>query len=186
MFRLARLRQLSNQIHRSLRNWRGVRVFCAVWFTLISVGFPNTLAQLVSNARTTSVSRDCRCSLTKRLSGSCCCVRTGNVLAKKSCCSAGSAIPVRHKSTESRSCCAPATIREDVSSNSQETEFAVSRCGCDPDSSDKSTLTLEPRILVTASAIVIPVTVSIYDAFPTVRVESAMCQPPVPPPKIVL
>ena len=65
-------------------------------------------------------------------------------------------------------------------------ELSISRCDCGSDSPEGGSLIQEPRSLATVSVISLPETTVAFVALPADRVESALLQPPVPPPKIVL
>ncbi len=176
------LKSSAQQIVRRSMSWRTARAFCAVWFTLTSVGLPMSLSSFSQTACARSPGSQCRCSLSKRLSGMCCCSREASQSQPaKSCCSTKKTAPKSFEPNASEPnasthCAAKAT----------RVEFSIARCDCAPDSPDGLSLVQEPRMPVAASAILLSATNGMFDAIPVDRVESTLLFPPVPPPKIVL
>ncbi len=164
------------QLGRHSLSWRTARLFCAVWFTLTSIGLPVSLSQMSENSCTRNPGSQCRCSLTKRMSGTCCCARESQPKSAKSCCSVKKSAS-RLSEPISLACC---------SSKAPRVELSISRCECSSDSPEGASLIQEPRLPVTLSAISLPETNVAFCARPAERVESALLLPLVPPPKVVL
>ena len=179
-----RVIQSARQLCRLAFSWRSARVFCAVWFALTSVGFPLSLSQLGRASCATNPGQQCRCSLTKRMSGTCCCSRGSKPQATKSCCAA--------KQTASRvappeaACCSSKSTGPTVAATPQKVELSIARCDCGSDSPQGVSQSQEPRLPVMATVISVPEPNIAFVAFPDDRVESALLLPPVPPPKVVL
>lgn len=166
------------QICRYALSWRTARVFCAVWFTLTSIGLPGSLSLFGRSSCAINPGAQCRCSLSKRMSGTCCCSRDAQPQPAKSCCSVKRSAPKWSEPTAS-ACC---------SSKSPKIELSIARCDCgsDSDSPNEVSLIQEPRLPATLSEISLPETNVAFAAFPEDRVESVLRLPPVPPPKVVL
>ena len=166
----------ARQIVRYTMSWRTARAFCAVWFALTSVGLPMSLSSLTSMSCAKNPESQCRCSMSKRLSGTCCCRQAEPQQVAKSCCSAKKPSPKTSEPTVSRNC----------SSIFSRTELSIARCDCPADSPESVSPVQEPRLPADASAMALPNTTATFAALPTERVESALLLPPVPPPKVVL
>ena len=157
-------------------SWRTARVFCAVWFALTSVGLPFSLSQMSETCCARNPGAQCRCSLTKRLSGTCCCGREAQPQLANSCCSVKMSAPKLSGPTSS-ACCSLKAPKIDLS---------IARCDCGSDSTDGVSLNQEPRLPATSSVVSLAKTNVAFAMLPADRVESALLFPPVPPPKIVL
>ncbi len=171
--------RLNASVRQTLRHtlsWRTARVFCAVWFTLTSVGLPMGLSSLGNTSCARSPGSQCRCSLSKRLSGTCCCSRDAQPQLVKSCCSDKKSAAKLSEPIAS-ACC---------SSKAPAQELSIARCDCGSDSPESVSLNHEPRLPATSSVISVPETNVAFAVLPADRVESALLLPPVPPPKIVL
>lgn len=177
-------KQSSGRIYRQASRWRTARAFCAVWFALSSVGFPLSLSRLGGASCATNPSQQCRCSLTKRMSGKCCCSRDSKPQATKSCCSAKQSVP--KVSQAEAICCASKPSVPTVAATPQKVELSIARCDCGSDSPEGVSLSQEPRLPAITAVISLPETNVAFVALRADRVESALLLPPVPPPKIVL
>lgn len=170
-----RLKSVARQILRPAMTWRTARAFCAVWFTLTSIGLPLGLSQFGQSSCARTPGAECRCSLTKRMSGTCCCSRDAQQQPAKSCCSVKKSAP--KWTGPSSACC---------SSKASKNELSMARCDCGPGSPEGVSLIQEPRLPATGSAISLPKTNVAFAVLPADRVVSALLMPPVPPPKVVL
>ncbi len=166
----------ARQLCRHSLSWRTARLFYAVWFALTSIGLPGSVSQIDAASCARSPGSQCRCSLTKRMSGTCCCNREAQAKLTKSCCSVKKSAP---KLTEPivSACC---------SSKVPKVELSISRCDCDSDSPASESLIQEPRLPAVVSVISSPEIAAAFVALPAERVESVLLLPPVPPPKVVL
>ena len=185
MRRSLRFTQSARRVCRQALNWRIARAFCAVWFTLTSIGFPSTLPQLAGSSCATNSGQNCRCSIAKRMSGTCCCAGDSKPQAPKSCCSAKPSVP-KLTGPVVPSCCPSKATAQGVATTPQKVELNIARCGCDTDSPENVSLAQEPRLSAPAAVISLLETTVAFVALPDDRVESALRQPPVPPPKVVL
>ncbi|MFM9966596.1 MAG: hypothetical protein ACKV2Q_35915 [Planctomycetaceae bacterium] len=161
---------------RQTLSWRTARLFCAVWFALTSVGLPGSLSQLGGASCARKPGSQCACSLTKRMSGTCCCRREAQPQVAKSCCSV--------KKSESK--LAEPVAMACHSAKTPNVELGISRCDCGSESPEGHSLIQEPRLPASVSVISSPEATVALIALPADRVESALLLPPVPPPKIVL
>lgn len=180
-----RITHSTRQLGRHSLNWRTARLFCAVWFTLTSIGLPGSLSLMTENSCARKPGSQCHCSLAKRMSGTCCCGRESQQQLVKTCCSAKkSALKV----TESTGtgCCSSKSKPQRAAATSPRAELSISRCDCGSESPENVSLAQEPRLPVTVAAISFPEMNVAFVASPADRVESALLLPPVPPPKIVL
>lgn len=170
---------------RQALTWRTARVFCAVWFTLTSIGFPGNLSLLSEKNCARNPGSQCRCSLAKRMSGTCCCGREGHVQLVKSCCSTKVS---NLKKTEqlAAACCSSKSKNQRTAATSPRAELSISQCDCGAESPQNVSLAQEPRLPVVVSAFFFPEVTTAFVASPADRVESALLLPPVPPPKVVL
>lgn len=180
-----RFTKMARRACRQTLSWWTVRAFCAVWFTLTSVGFPAALQQFGGSNCASNPGQNCRCSITKRMSGTCCCSRDSKPQTAKSCCSVKRSVP-KLTETAAPSCCSLKSKGLRVSATPQKSELSVSRCDCSSDFPESVSLVQEPRLPATVSVISLPKATVAFDALPVEWVESALLQPPVPPPKIVL
>lgn len=176
MWRCVRWNHSVRHLCRQALSWRTARLFCAAWFMLTSVGLPMGLSQFGESSCAQNPGTQCRCSLTKRLSGTCCCRSEASQQLAKSCCSVKKSAP---KVTEQSGpkCC---------SSKAAKHELSIARCDCPSDSSEGVSLTQEPRSLASVSVLSLLETQVALVALPVERVESALLLPPVLPPKVVL
>lgn len=164
--------------------WRGSRLFCAVWFTLTSLGFPLDLFNVRSTSCAVNPGQGCRCSMAKRMSGTCCCRNEAVPVAEQSCCSikkSSSSVPQAQAE-----CCGSKKNPSVVSTKSSEVELAVAACDCSSDVPGGSSLEQQPRLLaapVVLSELVVAVVVCKSG---DKQAESASLAPPIPPPKIVV
>lgn len=159
-----------------LLRWRTARLLCAVWFTLTSIGLPGSFSQMGGVSCARNPGSQCRCSLTKRMSGSCCCSREAQQPLAKSCCSVKKVEPKLPQPAAS-ACCWSRTLK---------VELSVTRCDCPSDAPESVSLIQEPRLPAAASVVFQPKMIAALVALPAERVESALLLPPVPPPKVVL
>lgn len=166
----------ARQLGRQTWCWRAARLFCAVWFALTSVGLPGSLAQFGEARCARNPGSQCGCSLTKRMSGTCCCRREAQPQVAKSCCSVKKSAP---KLAE------PAAMACG-SSKTPKGELRISRCDCGSESPEGKSLIQESRLPAAVSVISWPETTVALVTIPAERVESALLLPPVPPPKVVL
>jgi hypothetical protein len=175
----------ARRVCRQALSWRLVRAFCAVWFTLTSVGFPAALQQFGGSNCASNPGQNCRCSITKRMSGTCCCSRDSKPQATKSCCSVKPSVPKLTRPV-APSCCPSKSTAQCVAATPQKVELSISRCDCGSEFPDSVSLAQEPRLSAPAAVISLPETMVAFVALPDDRMESALRQPPEPPPKIVL
>ena len=160
-----RLKSSTRQIVRRSLSWRIARAICAVWFTLTSVGLPMSLLSFGNPSCARSPGSQCLCSLSKRLSETCCCSRgASQPQLAKSCCSTKKGAPKLSGPTASTHC----------ASKTPRVELSIARCDCAPDSPDSLSLVQEPRLPVAASAILLLATTGTFDALPTDRIESVL------------
>ena len=176
MWRCLRFTLSARQLGRHSLSWRTARLLCAVWFALTSIGLPGSVSQMGGASCARSPGSQCRCSLTKRMIGSCCCSREVQPQIAKSCCSvkktaAKLAEPI------ATACCSSKTLKA---------ELSLSRCDCGSETPESVSLIQEPRLPATVSAISWPEEAVAFVVLPAERVESALLLPPVPPPKVVL
>lgn len=166
----------ARQLGRHSLSWRTARLFCAVWFALTSIGLPGNVSQIGGASCARNPGSQCRCSLTKRTSGTCCCSREAQAKLAKSCCSVKTSAA---KLTEpiASACC---------SSQAPKLELSISRCDCGSDSPASESLIQEPRLPAVVSVISSPETAVALVVLPAERVASALLLPPVRPPKVVL
>lgn len=175
----------ARQFCRQALNWRTARVFCAVWFTLTSIGFPGSLSLLSGKNCARNPGSQCRCSLAKRMSGTCCCGRESQSQVAQSCCSAKKSNPKVTEPTAA-GCCPSASKAQRVAAAPTKAELSISRCDCGSEPPESVSLAQEPRLAVAVAPISFPEMNVAFVASPTDRVENALLLPPVPPPKIVL
>jgi hypothetical protein len=166
----------ARQLGRLFLSWRMARLLCAVWFALTSIGLPGSLSQLGGANCARNPGSQCRCSLTKRVSGTCCCVREAQAESTKSCCTVKKPTPKRAEPVTS--VC--------HSSKAPKAELRISSCDCPSESPEGVSLNSEPRLSATLSVVSLPETTVTFVTLPAERVESALLLPPVPPPKVVL
>lgn len=181
-------RSVTHSVRRACRQaltWRTARVFCAVWFALTSIGLPGSLSLLNGKTCARNPGSQCRCSLAKRMSGTCCCGREGQVQLAKSCCSTKTS---NLKKTEQPAvgCCSSKSKTQQTAATSPRAELSISRCDCGSESPENVSLAQEPRLPVVVSAIFFTEVTAAFVTSPADRVESALLLPPVPPPKVVL
>ncbi len=158
-----RFTHTAEHLGRQALSWRTARLLCAVWFAMSSIGLPSSFSQLSDASCARDPGSLCRCSLTKRMSGTCCCKRKEKPKLATSCCS--SKKPV---------------------SKPLKFELSVSRCDCPSESPEGVSLNQEPRLPAIVSVVACPDTVVAYIEATAERVENPLRSPPVPPPKIVL
>lgn len=170
--------------HQAL-TWRTARMFCAVWFTLASIGLPGSLSLMSGKSCAQNPGSQCRCSLAKRMSGTCCCGREGQVQLAKSCCSAKTSHSKVNEQIAA-GCCPSKSKTQRTAATLPRAELSISRCDCGSESPENVSLAQEPRLPVPVAAISLPEMNVAFVASPANRVESALLLPPVPPPKIVL
>lgn len=180
-----RFAHAARQSCRQSLNWRTARLFCAVWFTLTSIGFPGSLSLVSGNSCARNPGSQCHCSLTKRMSGTCCCGRESQPQLAKSCCSAKKSVPKAAESADV-SCCSSKSKPQRIATTPPIAELSIARCDCGSESPESVSLAQEPRLAVAVSPISFPEMNVAFVASPAVRVESALLLPPVPPPKVVL
>ncbi len=173
----------ARQLCRHSMSWRTARLFCAAWFTLTSIGLPVSLSQMSEKSCARKAGSQCRCSLTKRMAGTCCCSREAQPQLAKTCCSVKKPVPRLSGSAPSAGC-SQATVK--VSQATVKVELSISRCDCGADSPAGLSLIPEPRLPATVSAVSVPETTVAFVTLPAEWVESALLPPPVPPPKVVL
>lgn len=171
-----RITQLARTFFRHVVSWRTARAFCAVWFTLSSVSFPDCLALIVDASCARNPGSQCRCSMTKRLSGNCCCRSETKFQVTKSCCSNKKSA---HNSKE-------LAAFNHCSLKTSKVELGIARCDCPSDSPEGISLTQDPRLPASVSVFTWPEQSVSLIFFPVDRVVSALRLPPVPPPKVVL
>lgn len=171
-----RLNRRAGHSDRSALSWRAARAFCVVWFLLTSIGLPFNLPQTGEKTCARNPGAQCRCSLKKRLSGTCCCGRDAGPQLAKSCCSVKKSQPKLPEPIAS-ACCSP---------KGRTHERSISRCDCGSESPENISLDQEPRLPVLSSRILWPQVTAAFVVLPADRVESAQRLPPVPPPKVVL
>lgn len=170
-----RLNRFARRVCRPCLSWRTARLFCAIWFLLMSVGLPFNLPEAGGQSCARNPGAQCRCSLKKRLSGTCCCKRESVPQVAKSCCSVKKSSPRTEGSTAS-ACC---------SSKGPKHELSLSRCDCGSDSPESVSLAQEPRLPAAAAVISAPPATFAFLTLSVDRGESALLQPPAPPPKVV-
>lgn len=177
--------QSARRVCRQALSWRLARAFCAVWFTLTSVGFPAALQQFGGANCASNPGQNCRCSITKRMSGTCCCSRDSKPEATKSCCSVKPSVPKLTRPA-APSCCRSKSTAQRVAAPPAKVELSIARCDCGSESPESVSLAQEPRLSAPTAVFSLPETTVAFVALPDIRMESAWRQPPVPPPKIVL
>lgn len=170
---------------RQALSWRSARVFCTIWFTLTSIGFPLSLPSIGKSNCAVNPGQQCRCSLAKRMSGTCCCGRESKPQPVKSCCSAVWSAP-KSSPPSAAACCSKKLTAQSVSAKTTQVQLSISPCDCGSESPTSISLNQEPRLLATATVTPSPEVAVASVAILVERVESALLQPPVPPPKIVL
>lgn len=180
-----RFTEMARRACRQILSWRVARAFCAVWFSLASVGFPDALQQFGGSNCMSNPGQTCRCSITKRMSGTCCCSRDSMPQTAKSCCSVKRSVGKLTETVASR-CCSSKAKGPPLTTMPQKNELSISRCDCSSDVPERVSPIPEPRLPATVSIISLCETAVTFVAFPVERVEGALLQPPVPPPKIVL
>lgn len=179
-----RFKSLIERIYRQTLHWRTARVFCAVWFALTAIGFPGSLSRFGGSGCATNPGQQCHCSLTKRMSGTCCCSRNSKPQVAKSCCAAKQAAP---KLTQAgAACCSSKATASTVAVTTPKAELSIARCDCGSDSPESVSLAQEPRLPATVATVSLPETSAVLAVLPANRVESVLLLPPVPPPKVVL
>jgi len=157
-------------------SWRMARMVCAVWFALTSIGLPASFSLISGTGCARNPGSQCRCSITKRMSGSCCCRREAEPQDVKSCCSVKKSAPKLAEPKPS-TCC---------STEKPKVEDSVSRCDCGSDSPAGMSAFQEPRLPTPATLISFMEIDVPFFALPAKWDESALLLPPVPPPKVVL
>ena len=157
-------------------SWRTARLFCAAWFALTSIGLPVNLSPMSEKSCARMPGSQCRCSLTKRLSGTCCCRHEAQPQLAKSCCSVKKSVSKSSEPAASAGC----------SQATPKVELSISHCDCGADSPAGLSLVQEPRLPATVSAMSLPETTVAFVTLPAEWVESVLLPPPVPPPKVVL
>lgn len=176
----------AQQLCRHSLSWRTARAFCAVWFTLTSIGLPGTLSLMSGKSCARNPGSQCRCSLVKRMSGTCCCGRESQPQLAKSCCSVQKSNPEVTEPTVAGCCLSPSKAQRVSATTSPKAELSISRCDCGSESPESVSLAQEPRLPVAVALISLPQMDVALVALPAGRVESALLLPPVPPPKVVL
>lgn len=166
----------ARQLVRQFLCWRTAKLLCALWFALTSIGLPGSLLQLGGANCARSPGSQCRCSLTKRVSGTCCCVREAQAESMKSCCAVKK--PTSKPTEPVTSVCHP--------SKTPKAELGISSCDCPSEFPEGVSLNSEPRLPASVSVVSLPETTVAFVALPAERVESALLLPSVPPPKVVL
>lgn len=179
------LTQTVRQLRRRTLSWRTARLFCAVWFALTSIGLPSNLMSLGGPSCARNPGQNCRCSITKRMSGTCCCARDSKPQATKSCCSTKHTGP-KLSASVAPSYCPSKSSTQSVVATPPKVELSIANCDCGSDSPASVPLAQEPRLPATVAIISLPETTVAFVTLPTERVESALLLPPVPPPKVVL
>lgn len=180
-----RLTHSARQTCRQTLTWRTARLFCAVWFALTSVGLPGSLSLVSGQSCARNPGSQCRCSLAKRMSGTCCCGRESQPQLAKSCCSAKKSAP-QVAPPSAAGCCSSKSKAQRGVVPSPKVELSIARCDCGSESPENLSLAQEPRLPVAVTVISLPEINVAFVALPTNRVESALLLPPVPPPKVVL
>ena len=180
-----RIAHSTRQLGRHSLSWRTARLFCAVWFTLTSIGLPGSLSLMTGSSCARQPGSQCHCSLAKRMSGTCCCGRESQQQLVKTCCSAKKSAQKVTGSTEI-GCCSSKSKPPRIAVMPPKAELSIARCDCNSESPENVSLAQEPRLPATVSVISLPETTVAFVALPSERVESALLLPPVPPPNIVL
>ncbi len=139
-----------------------LRLGLVFWFAVSSMGFPSAMLALRNHSQNVSAidfNDGCRCSIKKKLSGTCCCLpkspdllsavemsreNVTDQMPSKSCCSKEKAKTAQTKKTSAKSCCASkfaVAISDDAAVSSEHamgasgsadhSHFRPShRCGC--------------------------------------------------------
>ncbi len=173
------------QLRRRVLNWRGARAFCAVWFTLTSISFPFSLSQMTGKNCVSNPGQQCRCSLAKRMSETCCCGRESEPELVKTCCSVSRPTQPRFR-IASTVCCQEKSTANSLAPTTPKVELSIGPCDCGSESPNGVSLVREPRLVAKSLQIPFPEVIAAVIALPVERVEGAPLQPPVPPPKVVL
>jgi hypothetical protein len=176
---------VARELHGHVLNWRAARTFCAVWFTLTSISFPFSLSPMTGKSCTTNPGQQCRCSLAKRMSETCCCGRESKPERLKSCCSVSRPTRSQFLIVPTK-CCQEKSTANSQALTTSKVELSVGPCDCGSESPNGVSLVGEPRLAVRSLQLPFPVMTVAVIALPVDRVESAPLQPPVPPPKVVL
>lgn len=184
MPRCLRVDHSVRRIFRRSTSWRTLRLICAVWFALTSMGLPGSLTSLSGKSCARNPGSQCRCSVAKRLSGTCCCGRDGRPQVAKSCCSAKQSAPTVAES-RATGCCSTKSQTPQIAA-SLKAELSIARCDCGSEFPENMSLAQEPRLLAAVSVMACPETDAEFVVLPVDRVESALLLPPIPPPKVVL
>ena len=171
-----RFLQSARQFFRVSVGLRAARLCCAVWFALTSIGIPSFFVQPDDFESASVSASQCRCSLAKRLSGTCCCGRDAQAKQAKSCCATKKPASRLSKPLASAGC----------SSKAAKTELSVSRCDCVWGSPERASQIQDFRLPATVTEISPPEITVELAALPVKGFESVLLLPPVPPPKVVL
>ena len=161
-----------------------------VWFALSSMGFPlsglSSTTQPETQACAVNPGSQCRCSLKKKLAGSCCCkqqpmakqtARESAVARPASCCAkpspAKSACCAKSKVTPAKESSRPAASRI----------LAIESCDCGPEADHDRMNHPLPRLLVTKVIVSIAWPTSLWIAPLSERGQGDRIEPPTPPPR---
>lgn len=187
MHSCVRWTQLARQTCRRALTWRAGRLCCAVWFALVSMGLPGSLSLLSGQSCARSPGAQCRCSLAKRMSGTCCCGRhERQPQVARACCAATTADPQSAQPRAAGCCSSTSKAQQVMVKSPSKVELSIGRCDCGSESPERVSLVQEPRLPVVIADVLLPESNSGFVALPVRRVESACLLPPVPPPKVAL
>lgn len=176
---------LARPVCRHFLSWRLARVCCAVWFTLTSIGFPISPTRATGTRCAVNPGQQCRCSMAKRMSGTCCCGRDAATQSEQACCVVTQSTPKISAPTPA-ACCQKKATTQSLMTTSHRVELSVGPCDCGSDSPAGVSLVQEPRLPATSAVSPLPESDVAFVSLPVERVESALLLPPVPPPKVVL
>ncbi len=153
-------------------------------YVLNSIVFP--LGPLSTNNTSGAIipGQQCRCSMAKRVSGSCCCRRESQPQPSKSCCPVVRSAP-KHSQPAS-ACCSKKSATQSPTTTPRFVKLSIAPCDCGSESPVGVSLGQEPRLPAAPVATGLSNLAVVFIALPVDRVESALLQPPVPPPKVVL
>ncbi len=176
-----------------------------IWFTISSVGAPlllvHTMPSEGMSGCASSPDGQCRCSLKKRMSGTCCCSRksqqstdarevTSSDSATRSCCGLKTPSEPSHEpsccSKKSISSAADRSTKRAASKSSdspKERILAIESSPCGSDSHDELLVNLDPRLQLQEFLVTFDVPDDLRVAWLQARNVGERLEPPTPPPR---
>lgn len=184
-----RVKSAQRDWSRMVRDGRPIRWFFVGWFLISSLGIPVSIAPAAARGGGPGPGQACRCSLTKRMSGTCCCAPGAAKPTRPSCCSTklDRAKPVSPKSS---TCCttgtpatrAIATAAKQRPSSPQSPCMQACPCGVDPGIYVGNS---PPRLVATMFVIASLDRHVVLSDLPMQRWDDISSPPSVPPPKVL-